>query len=452
MVKSNDEVNILYLSDLHISDNITQPIYDFFISNLTNISYDLVLIAGDIIDCQANDYNFAKLFIDKILNTKNLGYKDLILVPGNHDKTDATKSERLDEILLNYSKSIKVNEEDVDFLNSLFSKFSNSIGDEYFSNFKRFDGFDTIGLKYFDDFKLCFVCINTEIPYIKGSHDRVLLFPTVISELYGNITKGYKVITLMHRNFEDIDWCSKNSTYSQESPVDIIINKSDMIFTGHSHFVRPIRPDILKVSTPLLKGGTFQMINKNIKSNQDKIVYENLNFSVVKINFNKNYFTRQLFFFDPLNDNPKFKNESQRWLHKNEEHYLLNPYIFFNEKQPPLNNDFLEKECLIFVQNGIKEEEIKAEILLRIFGINSIEEIDARISLYICDISRFEKIKIIKNKYINYTILYKSIKIEDLYSLQSKDFNFLKIEMMKIKNKYRSLTNSIFTLVFIILK
>ncbi len=92
--KQSETLQILHLSDLHISQNnnpVDSPIFKALIKQIkgdreNGINPEIVIISGDIADRGTGDeYKIVKEFIDKLLGTLELPDESLFMVPGNHD-------------------------------------------------------------------------------------------------------------------------------------------------------------------------------------------------------------------------------------------------------------------------------------------------------------------------------------------------------------------------------
>jgi 3',5'-cyclic AMP phosphodiesterase CpdA len=94
MVASPDPIVIVHISDLHIHQTIDETFKNQFIDQVRNKillkhenKIDLLVVSGDIIDKGADTYDNATAFL-KELCTFNDSHIPILLVPGNHDRTN----------------------------------------------------------------------------------------------------------------------------------------------------------------------------------------------------------------------------------------------------------------------------------------------------------------------------------------------------------------------------
>lgn len=87
MQKINEKVEYgwLQISDLHIFDNTEWKVMEDAYNNLEYKKYvKFILVTGDLHNFK-EDYEKAKIFLEKLLVFFNLTKKDIFIIPGNHD-------------------------------------------------------------------------------------------------------------------------------------------------------------------------------------------------------------------------------------------------------------------------------------------------------------------------------------------------------------------------------
>lgn len=114
------------------------------------------------------------------------------------------------------------------------------------------------GYMVFPAHKVCVVSFNSEV-YYSGkavtalSEGLVENMETVLAPLK---SRGFSVVTVMHRSPYKLDWASVyRITHDGRSLVDKMVDMSDMIICGHDHRPERRSPDILEGRTPLVQNG-----------------------------------------------------------------------------------------------------------------------------------------------------------------------------------------------------
>lgn len=265
---------------------------------------DYIVIAGDITNQGNKNYKEPKKHIEDLLDEFKLPSDRVIMVPGNHDKDTSNYD------LIAYKKECDLFEKYQlissqaivkEFREHFVSKFANYLsfsksflsdttndeeGDCLYQDPKLLVPEDVIDdkgkllscVRYFKEDSLCFFLVNTEwlyIPpktlmkeklkigslsisndyydeikeYVKVKENCKLCVP-LINDAFNWIKKKHPectVVTVMHRDFKDLDWFENNHTdSSKKDPVRQIEAVSDVILTGHEHSVNIEPPTFVK--------------------------------------------------------------------------------------------------------------------------------------------------------------------------------------------------------------
>lgn len=279
---------------------------------------DYIVLAGDVIQYKkgierATEYQNAEKVIDYILKQFHLDKSKVIITPGNHDKDYPEINNDLLQKIIDYDNNIyslvedKISSKDKDIIDkqkeiddniSELSKlcnnnqesgfdFDNKFG-ESFRPFYDFYGkyinennyfypdkllnkkqplYSTFGLKVFENHKVCFLTINTELTYTpKNSHNseimrlvKPLIYPLIqkIRDKYPQ----YTVVTVMHRDPRESSWKERNG--KNVSIIEELYECSDVILTGHEHPEKWLVPHMMSNSAQLFKLGSSSMESRN---------------------------------------------------------------------------------------------------------------------------------------------------------------------------------------------
>jgi predicted MPP superfamily phosphohydrolase len=312
-------INILHLSDIHLTNNKKseneserEEVLEKLSIKLQELidkdnswEIDLVIVSGDITSSgKADEYEIAEKVLGKF--SKN---KDIIFAPGNHDKERKLEEKKI--INLSKSGSYETLKKEI----NKYHKAKKGINNK-FTNFQKFcDSFTNKNLKIFEIDKikdktqklsyididmtdrLIVVSLNTATNSLLDEFDsgRLSIDMDFIKETEKGIkelknNKNSVVITVMHHPPNWLKWEDKFSLINVDTPYQKILNFSNIILTGHEHCIN-ICPDILKLSAYLIIGGSTLSRPEDGKS-----FYSN-NFSVLKICPSKRYFKMRSFFY-----------------------------------------------------------------------------------------------------------------------------------------------------------
>lgn len=352
------KTRILWLSDIHISEkyfekrsNELLTYFESFFKELEKEKpLDYIILSGDIAyEGTLEDYIFFdKLFFDQFLSSKHSNAK-LLVVPGNHDiaikdsinlettiNDDRSKiySDRNSYLTSENKEQFKKNFSDYSsFFNGKSSLFPTSINSSYEEH--KLYGYCIDTSK-----KILFILVNTAWFSLGKQFNTLLVnkflyrsyfnrkaFANLILSIkdgmgeYGNQVIGTKlleelnlmenliskypdftILTIMHH---PPNWLPLQERYSRESTkqenmiLNVIINNSNFVLTGHEHVIhnksRELIDDSLK--TYHLKAGCFI---EDIKESTNFYSLKHNRFSILEINnYNTNWLKEKVFVYTP---------------------------------------------------------------------------------------------------------------------------------------------------------
>lgn len=291
----NREVGLLVISDIHYIEKNANDIDKVFSSFLEALSLflkdnrewvpDCVALVGDLAQsAKEEEYNGVGRLIDKMKET--IGRELYILpVPGNHDKkvlkeNTSEDQKRAKQFLEENSKELEVatkKESNIEFLKDYFQFYSKFAGSCYqtdkgkgtvWKSIPRFQAeppYDRIqGYFIIEPLHLCVMALNTEWAFVRNE-DKELALPLTVGEAFVEQmdkevrllkNKGYTVITMMHRSPYRLRWKDLWGNLDKRSPVERIIDLSDLIICGHEHNGTEHAPDLLMNVTQLFQNGS----------------------------------------------------------------------------------------------------------------------------------------------------------------------------------------------------
>lgn len=241
-----NKVNILHLSDLHITDKYdsnVQMIEDTLVADIAdiitkkNITLHAILITGDIINRgEATAYKKAKTLLEEISVKLAVPKEHIIMVPGNHD---IPRNAFYPDICKKATEDILSNESCIELWDTLSPRFSN------FSNFSKEFYMDSsqlsqgIGIRELKINNHCvhFYLLNTSW-LSHGNEDFQKLaigkwqYESLINQKK-SLNPPDLVITMTHH---PLSWLTPNQLEMAE---DFLFNKkklgTDLLLHGHVH-------------------------------------------------------------------------------------------------------------------------------------------------------------------------------------------------------------------------
>ena len=250
---------------------------------------DFIVIAGDLVTWDDRHPDLVKKHLDRMIDDWHLPKDRVIIVPGNHDKVLGKDMEEEKFSIRRFTEAIKSEERfGTGLMKKEFGIQFKDFGDFYLPYVLEDDGdrylyqylWDkehlgdqlsdialTSGLKVFDEFRLCFLCINTEWTFppskkAEPSSHPFLCTPVVnhsiqiIKEKYPD----YTLVTLMHRNPFELSWEEYNRRNNLKPDIiKDIYNLSDIILTGHNHVERVLAPHQMENKAQLFNLGSVSV-------------------------------------------------------------------------------------------------------------------------------------------------------------------------------------------------
>lgn len=397
MSEYTDQVTLLHLSDLHIISDFPEQeesrkyFLNFVKERVVEWKVDYVVITGDIMHYSNNsNYGLAHDFIDRLLDVLHLGKDTLFVIPGNHDKSikDLLPKRKKETTAEADMRREKTENEREDVKGVLSGKKDKRILLRRFNTYLKFAGnynTDMEPLTFFNrvspvpvgvcvrkKHKICFVLLNTEWSYLNPSDQSNMVIGNSLVKEIKNILhryEDYRVITLIHRSFRQLDWEEVYSEEEKKSSMDMIIDFSKLILAGHGHTKSSGIPDFLQNKTQILEGGAFGAL-----PDKNKHVYK-AQANLLKLDFAKGILNIVNLLYDYTGKN-KWRN---KWEETKERTYWLNSYLYPIKKEEEENPEKyqVEQYPVISLIRDTREE-IEKAILRRIFDQDKAPEgIDA---------------------------------------------------------------------------
>ena len=288
-------VSILCISDLHYEEGDMRAIdnlckdYEEFVNDQKNAQNkrwhpDYIVVAGDVVNFNNSDYSKPQANIEKLMKAFGIDKQNVIIVPGNHDKT---LSKRVRTSSLKKDKTVFE-----EFCGDEKGKCIKKFGNAFYRRFKKYIEFCNLyhvetkdvhyvyytpptldsrikclsGVKVFKNDNLCFLVVNTEWLYVskdqvgkmyerelteyQNVYEKCQLCAPIIKDICDEIIESYPhhtVVTVMHRGFEDLTWGEKNVTNKLNiDAIQYIQDVSDIVLTGHDHNIHTDPPTLIK--------------------------------------------------------------------------------------------------------------------------------------------------------------------------------------------------------------
>lgn len=248
MVKMEQNIGILHLSDIHISkkNKVTiKKLVDLLLKDIEtlkqdfDVSIDAICITGDLISCGDNAKEELEMiwddFIQPILASQGLNESNVFIVPGNHE---VKRQEVIDYIEVGLEETL-VSEDKIDsFMRGDVSHAIKRI--EYFrKDFEELFGTDPVRNSPFyhshlidiKGVKLGISCINSAWRSSgKGSVEKrkLVIGKQTVIDSFESIKNSDIKMCLFHH---PIDWLVDDD----KSYVDKCINQFDLVLNGHIH-------------------------------------------------------------------------------------------------------------------------------------------------------------------------------------------------------------------------
>lgn len=291
----NKEIRILVISDIHYLEKNADDLEKVFSSFLEALSLflkdnrewtpDCVALVGDLAQsAKKEEYKGVEQLIGRIKD--EIGRELHILpVPGNHDKKVSRDNASLDQeraiqFLKENSKDFEEKEKkesNTNFLKDYFEFYSDFAGSCYQTDKEKGTRWESIpcfqteppydkiqGCFIIERLHLCVMALNTEWAFVRNK-DKELTLPLTVGETFVEQmekevrllkSKGYTVITMMHRSPYRLCWKDLWGNLEKRSPVERIIDLSDLIICGHEHNGTEHDPDLLMNATQLFQNGS----------------------------------------------------------------------------------------------------------------------------------------------------------------------------------------------------
>ena len=235
-------INWLQISDLHFTDEIDARTSNFerlfleFCKNNSDI--DFVVATGDFRHYEAENYQQAKRFLQKVMAMLDLNIeRDLFIVPGNHD-VNKDRHINAKEISDNYSKlkADKVNDLLCDF--SLYKQFASELIPTVYVN----NDPTRVHVRTWEN-KINILHLNTcLISNGKRDHDEVFDINTACSEvIFEKLSNDCPILIIGHHSLSDIqkDITDQLVQFANQ------IKKVSAYLAGDRHIPNPYNCDYL---------------------------------------------------------------------------------------------------------------------------------------------------------------------------------------------------------------
>lgn len=338
-------INILHLSDLHLSENndnrrdqtlktFKEDLVKFFNEPQNNQWLpNFVVISGDLtFTGSAKEFTKVEELIIDWKKVFNIGDTNIIVTPGNHDKFRRDSEIKIVEMfdgnsgIKDLKSTISIYQENIE---KKLIKDSDRV--DIFSNYNSFarnlklkmseklavkgwdPDFDKTQGAYFYQLEsgvdIVFVTINSSYYCLGGELDygRLKLDAAFIEEVDKKIIQIKQsmdrrviVVSVMHHNPSWFKWEDKLSLPDAPATYSKITSFSDLILSGHEHSVKYF-PDFLNFSAHSIIGGATY-------TNEKKDKFYSNNFSIIQIDEKEFTFKRKNFVFS--SDEGRLKNWS----------------------------------------------------------------------------------------------------------------------------------------------
>ncbi|MCJ8326592.1 MAG: metallophosphoesterase [Campylobacterales bacterium] len=251
MIKKNEKLRILHLTDLHLTDKMTatdKNYKDTLIKKLllyfdTNKEpLDFIICSGDMINNPDEDSIYSlldKSFIQPLLEKVNLSPEQIFMVPGNHEISQKYRKD-YDYIIDGLIGKFK----DVNKSNETFNQIINNkqkMGFESFFDYadklnptaisKSNNIFRTYNIKRNNN-NIGIACLNSSIACVSSKVDKNNLFITEeqINLAYEEISSADIKIAIIHHPLE---WLHSSELRDIQLKLFQLFN---IVFIGHEHF------------------------------------------------------------------------------------------------------------------------------------------------------------------------------------------------------------------------
>lgn len=234
------KISWLHLSDLHFrcrEDNFySQLVYDNLLSDIHNIDtkIDFVFVTGDIAySGKREEYEYAGVFFDKLVQLLQIDKSHIYCVPGNHDIKRSTSSQYSARLIENTLSEKEVSEilGDNQLKDFLLKKFKNyyTFIEKHFFHVEKNDLFYTKNVNV-NGIEIAIVGLNSA--WASNSSDekgKIVLGERQVIEAFSKIKNPHLTLSLLHHPiyyFKDDDVAKVQS---------IINQRSDFVLHGHIH-------------------------------------------------------------------------------------------------------------------------------------------------------------------------------------------------------------------------
>lgn len=228
-----NDLTILHLSDLHISWNVEDSMPTLHRNLLDDIKKQekflsapvIVVVTGDIVnqgDYSENTKNAVRRFFEKLHDILGEKAKDIIIVPGNHDKEGMDVQSTFSQLYAVQGTPMEKAMEDLLDLNNQYYKNYLALANEIYDVFKVSDKpVGTYGVRT--------ICISQAVPVddatqeseYSPSHDLNVCFICLNSTLACSREKDYRHLRLGQRQLQSL--CQEHQAKSRLSNVDPVL-------------------------------------------------------------------------------------------------------------------------------------------------------------------------------------------------------------------------------------
>lgn len=244
-------INILHISDLHISDEVDatskrkQDDDNFFsyiktISSSKNIDY--VIVTGDIAwKASVSEYNLAKNWLDQLRqNINHVNFDKFVLCPGNHDleRAKATEIKKpTNQAEANYSLTLDGLQNGT--ITNRFENYKNFIKNNLRLKDLQISGISNnlIGILEFDN---CIFVVLNSAWYSMFDNKSLYVGKNFVEAINNDIealqdlTKK-KVVLLQHHGLESFDESEYKNYRGSNYAYNKLLKNVTMVCTGHDH-------------------------------------------------------------------------------------------------------------------------------------------------------------------------------------------------------------------------
>lgn len=288
MSLNDNEITIIHLSDLHLTDTSLKEL-EFVIENLNNdikdvlkqndLEASIICFSGDLI--QRGDYAnkpknllglSQKYFINPILDNLSLNKDDIFIVPGNHD-VDLSKIDEFSEIGL--TQELKTSSKISSFLKSGKIKNHSQRIDAINNFIKKYQGNNSLnnGLSYYtilqkNNCSVGIIGLNTAWRYNGKPDDKynLIIGGNQIEAYLRKISKCSLKICIMHHPTHYL-------IEEDKKDIEELLTKFDLVLNGHMHDLDNMQISKFYDKTVYDTAGKLYPISKNYNG-----------YSIIKIN------------------------------------------------------------------------------------------------------------------------------------------------------------------------